>query len=118
MTRGLKEIEAEIARLEQQAKTLRDAEVGEVIAKIKAAVEHYGLTADDLGLAPKAKARAPKANTKAGERGARKGKASNTARPIKYRDDAGNAWVGHGKRPRWFVDALAAGKTAEDLSVK
>ena len=117
-TRSLEQIQAEIARLEQEAKAIRDAEVGDVVAKMKVAIKHYGLTAADLGLAPKPGARAPKATAKAGKRGALKRKASKTARPIKYRDDAGNTWVGHGKRPKWFVDALAAGKTAEDLLVK
>lgn len=117
-TRGLEQIQAEIARLEQEAKAIRDAEVGDVVAKMKVAIKHYGLTAADLGLAPKSVAKGPKATTNAGKRGAPKGKASKTARPIKYRDDAGNTWVGHGKRPKWFVDALAAGKTAEDLLVK
>jgi DNA-binding protein H-NS len=117
-TRSLEQIQSEIARLEKEAKAIRDAEVGEVVAKMKAAIKHYGLTAADLGLAPRAGAMAPKATTKAGKRGAPKGKASKTARPVKYRDDAGNRWVGHGKRPKWFVDALAAGKTAEDLLVK
>lgn len=34
---------------------------------------------------------------------------------IKYRDDAGNAWTGRGKRPQWYLNALAAGKTPEQL---
>jgi len=117
-TRSLEQIQAEIARLEQEAKAIRDAEVGDVVAKVKVAIKHYGLTAADLGLAPKSVAKGPKATTKAGKRGAPRGNASKTARPIKYRDDAGNTWVGHGKRPKWFVDALAGGKTAEDLLVK
>ncbi|MEY8875571.1 MAG: H-NS family nucleoid-associated regulatory protein [Leptothrix sp. (in: b-proteobacteria)] len=36
---------------------------------------------------------------------------------IKFRDEAGNSWTGHGKRPNWFKDAIAAGKTAADLAV-
>jgi DNA-binding protein H-NS len=36
---------------------------------------------------------------------------------IRFRDDAGNGWVGRGKRPNWFRAALAAGKTPEDLAV-
>lgn len=33
-----------------------------------------------------------------------------------YRDDAGNSWSGFGPKPGWFKDALAAGKTLEDLA--
>lgn len=37
----------------------------------------------------------------------------------KYRnpDDAGQTWTGRGKRPRWFVDALAAGRKDKDLLI-
>jgi len=36
----------------------------------------------------------------------------------KYQDGEGNTWSGRGKRPHWFVAALSAGKTPEDLLVK
>jgi len=32
-----------------------------------------------------------------------------------YKDDAGNSWSGFGPKPRWFKEALAAGKTPEEL---
>nr|WP_315232909.1 H-NS family nucleoid-associated regulatory protein [uncultured Albidiferax sp.] len=41
-----------------------------------------------------------------------------TERVIKYKDEAGNSWTGHGKRPGWFKAALEGGKTAADLLVK
>jgi DNA-binding protein H-NS len=53
--------------------------------------------------APKAQRSAPK---KAGRRNGR----------AKYRDDAGNTWTGHGRRPQWFKDAIAGGKKLEDLT--
>lgn len=116
--RTLEQIQADIKRLEQEAKAVRDAEVAEVIAKMKAAIEHYGLTAADLGLALKAGRKVSKGNAAPSPKARTKGAAAKSPRPVKYRDDAGNAWVGHGKRPKWFVDALAAGKTAEELLVK
>jgi DNA-binding protein H-NS len=36
---------------------------------------------------------------------------------IMYRDEAGHAWTGRGTKPKWFVAALAAGKTPQDLRV-
>ena len=116
--RTLEQIQADIKRLEQEAKAVREAEVAEVVAKMKAAIEHYGLTTADLGLSPKAGRNVGKGKTAPSPKARRKGAAAKSPRPVKYRDDAGNAWVGHGKRPRWFVDALAAGKTAEELLVK
>jgi DNA-binding protein H-NS len=35
----------------------------------------------------------------------------------RYRDDAGNTWSGVGRRPQWFLEALAAGKKPQDMSV-
>ena len=42
-------LNAQIAALQAQADTLRKKEMAEVIAKIKDAIDHYGLTAADLG---------------------------------------------------------------------
>jgi DNA-binding protein H-NS len=44
-------LNAQIAALQTQADALRKKEVAEVVAKIKDAIAHYGLTAADLGLA-------------------------------------------------------------------
>lgn len=37
----------------------------------------------------------------------------------RYRDlnDANQTWTGRGKKPRWVLDALAKGKTLEDLAI-
>jgi DNA-binding protein H-NS len=35
----------------------------------------------------------------------------------KFRDGAGNTWVGRGPRPQWLRDALAGGKKLEDYAV-
>lgn len=111
MTKSLAQIKKQIAALEAQAEAIKKKEAGGVIARIKEAIAHYGLTASDLGLTGKAP-KAAKA-TKPGRKPGRK-KAGKSG-VIKYRDDAGNAWTGHGRRPQWFVAALAAGKSAEDL---
>lgn len=31
--------------------------------------------------------------------------------------DASDTWSGRGRKPRWFVSALASGKSPEDLSI-
>lgn len=99
MPQSLSQIKKQIARLERQAEALRQKEIADVVARIRSAIEHYGLSAADLGLAP---ARAPR-------------KARRAASAVKFRDAEGHTWSGHGRRPRWFVDALAAGKSADDL---
>ena len=47
----LASLNRQIAALQAQADALRKKEVAEVVAKIKDAIAHYGLTAADLGLA-------------------------------------------------------------------
>lgn len=42
-------------------------------------------------------------------------KAAGDAAAPKYADDAGNTWSGRGPRPRWVKDALASGKSLNDL---
>jgi DNA-binding protein H-NS len=114
-------LNAQIAALQAQADALRKKEVAEVIAKIKDAIGHYGLTAADLGLATVARknAKAPASNGgKLASKRRTKGGPKPSARAVKFKDEQGNTWGGMGKRPRWFKAALAAGKTPEDLLAK
>ena len=113
---SLQAINAQIAALQAKADALRKKEAIGVVAKIKEAIAHYGLTAADLGLSKPAQKQANVAKT---AKKARKGSAAGkSVRPAKYQDDQGHAWSGIGKRPDWFKASLAAGKTADDLLVK
>lgn len=112
--RTLADIEQQIETLRKEAAAVRAREVADVVQKIKVAIDTYGLTAEDLGLARKRRAVVA---TGRGT-GKRSGGKAKGARPVKYRDAAGHEWVGHGKRPAWFVAALAAGQRPEDLLVK
>ncbi|WP_049621715.1 H-NS family nucleoid-associated regulatory protein [Frateuria defendens] len=51
--------------------------------------------------------------------GARKPRRSTGAVAPKYRNPANpeQTWSGRGKRPRWFNDALKAGKKEKDLAI-
>ena len=42
---------------------------------------------------------------------------SKTKGVIKYHDNAGNSWTGHGRAPSWYKSAIAPGKTQADLLV-
>lgn len=110
-------LQAEILKLQKEAEAMRAQEVADVVAKIKSAIAVYGLTAKDLGLGalPSQSIAGPKTKGK-GRRGPKR--VGKGGRPVKYRDGAGNVWVGFGKRPAWFVAALASGKTPEELLVK
>jgi DNA-binding protein H-NS len=52
-------------------------------------------------------------------RGGRRGRKLGSVAP-KFRNpgNPGQTWSGRGKRPRWFVEALAAGKKEKDLLIK
>ena len=112
MPKTLAQIDAQITKLQRQADALRAKEVAGVIARIKVAIDYYGLTAADLGFG-KGAVTGKRAMAATRTRVERK----RTAGVIRFRDEAGNSWTGHGKRPEWFKAAIAAGKTPEDLAV-
>lgn len=108
----LLEIHEQIANLQQQAETVRVAEKADVIARIKKAIPVYGITPQDLfGKATNRAGRKTSgtATTKA------KAKLGTRVGRIKYRDDVGNTWSGYGRKPQWFLTALAGGKTESEL---
>ena len=114
-------LNAQIAALQAQADVLRKKEVAAVVAKIKDAIAHYGLTAADLGLATAARknAKLPAAGgAKPASKRRKKAGPKPSARTVKFKDDQGNTWGGMGKRPTWFKAALASGKTPEELLAK
>jgi DNA-binding protein H-NS len=112
MTKTYAQIQKQIAALQRDAEKLKRQEVDGVIARIKEAIQVYGLTASDLGL--DGTRRKGKPGPKPGSKRKAKGKPSRAA---KYRDEAGNTWVGRGPRPQWLRDALAAGKSLQDFAV-
>jgi DNA-binding protein H-NS len=104
------------------------------------------LTAEDLGLdasrgpvrrtrgpAPKSVAKSPAvkgakstansvkpAAAKKAAKAVKSASAQATPKPhgvIKYADGQGHTWTGVGKRPGWYLAALEAGRTSEELRV-
>ena len=91
---------------------LKQKEVEGVVARIKEAIQTYGLSAADLGLSAtrasgrKSRGTDPKKSSKGGS----------GASP-RFRDESGNTWVGRGPRPQWLRDALASGKQLQDFAI-
>ena len=158
------QIQKKIDALTAKADTLRLREAKGVIARIKEAIAHYGLTMTDLFGGKSASS--GRGATSAAKRGAQaKARFSDgqgnvwggrgprpewlrealanggrleefdtqgatTVRPssrkatrkksrkgtVRYSDGAGNTWTGVGRKPRWFSEALAAGKKPEDMA--
>lgn len=113
MAKSLAQLKKQIAVLERQAEAIKQKETQDVVARIREAIAFYDLSAEQLGFGG-----ASKAGRKTGNSPRAKASASRrkTASKVKYRDEAGNSWSGHGRRPKWFLDALASGKTAQDLT--
>ena len=114
MAKTWEEIQAQIAKLEKQAEQLKAKEAADVVQRIKVAIEHYGLTVEDLFGGKPSKAK-PRGKSKPV---LKKKTAAKAPSQIRFKDDAGHSWTGNGKRPNWYKDAIAAGKTPEDLAVK
>lgn len=99
---SIQDLLAQKAALEKQIAEAQRAARTDAIAKVKALMAEYGLTAADLaGKAPAA----PKAE------GSKKVAA-------KYRDPAsGQSWTGRGLKPKWLQAALASGKQLSDFAL-
>ena len=76
-----------------------------MIERIREAIEQYGLTAADLGFGPSPKpAAAPRGRAGAAGRKPKRGGV------VRFRATDGHTWSGFGRRPQWYLGAVAAGK--------
>jgi DNA-binding protein H-NS len=100
----LSELLAQKAELEQKILETQRTERAEAIAKVRALMSEYGLSAADLTT------RAPVA--------ARKSSASGSKLAPKYRNAAtGDTWSGRGLQPKWLRAELASGRTLDEFAV-
>jgi DNA-binding protein H-NS len=120
MATKLQTILKQISKLQVQADSLRSQEKAGVVTRIREAIAHYDITADELygeakpKRAPAAKAARPQKQVR---KAAKAAGGAKTAGVAKYGDGTGRTWSGVGKRPNWFKEAIAAGKAAEDLLI-
>ena len=90
VTATYKELLARLEILKVQTEEARKRELKEVVAKVRATVEEFGLSPEDVF--PPTKARSMKGN-------------SEMKVAPKYRDPAtGATWTGRGKPPKWIQD--------------
>jgi len=98
------ELQAQIARLQEEADAVRKTELQNVISEVKAKIKEYGLNARDLGLIGAAPVAAPKREPGSGS-------------VAKYKGPEGQTWSGHGRKPNWLKDALAAGQSIDEFAI-
>ncbi len=104
------DLRAQAAALEARAAAEIQAARASVLAGLKASIAEHGFTAVDLGL------KAGKGAAKAAKTGRSHPSAGKKVAP-KYKDHNGNVWTGRGVKPRWLVDAVAAGRSLESFTV-
>jgi DNA-binding protein H-NS len=102
--KSYKQIIDEIESLKKQAEEIRQAEVQAVIARMREAIDFYGLSAADLGFSSTSQVS--------------RSRSDSSERVPKYRDAHGNVWSGRGPRPKWLREAIAAGKKKEDFAIR
>lgn len=104
------ELQKQIAELQKQADALKTQEREGVIGRMKEAIDVYGITAADLGLA-----RTQAVKTR-GNTAGRKAVTGDSAGRAAYADLNGNTWGGRGPRPAWLKEAIAGGAKLEDFA--
>lgn len=98
-TMDLKDLKQLLKDVESAIADFKDRERNKALAEVEAFARARGLTAADLsGIA---------------------GRKTRKSAPPKYANPADRSltWTGRGRRPRWVVDALAAGKELGDLAI-
>ncbi len=101
----------QIDQLTKEAEKARQAEVASVVADIRAKMAEYGITLNDIT----GKSGGPGHKGRKGRK--RGGSAGGSKAAPKYRGSNGESWSGRGRRPGWVQEALAKGKTLDDLRI-
>ena len=101
----LKDLLAQKAALDEQIEQAKNKDRTEAIARVRALMDDYALTAADIGGRASAKPSAP------------------TRKPLgkvapKYRNaSTGETWSGRGLQPNWLKAAIAGGKKISDFAL-
>ncbi|MDB5826049.1 MAG: hypothetical protein JWQ73_269 [Variovorax sp.] len=117
MAKTYEQIQHQIEKLQRQAAALQAVEAKGVIDRIKEAIKHYSLTADQLGFdgaktaaIVAAPAPVPSPATKSTGNGNGNGKPQ-------FSDQSGNVWGGRGPHPAWLREALQAGHNIREFRI-
>jgi DNA-binding protein H-NS len=92
----LKDLQSQVAKA---ISSFEDRKRKEAIAELEEIARSKGFSLSDLAGLPVSRKRSPA-----------------VAKYANPNDDS-DTWSGRGRKPRWFNDALAAGKSPEDMSI-
>lgn len=106
VSKQIQSIDDQIAALAKQKLDLLEQTRGADLDTCKRLIKQHGFTKSELGFVGKA--------------GTAKGKATSTSGKAKYAnpEDKTATWNGHGRKPGWFVEALAKGVKEEEMLIK
>lgn len=102
------ELQAQIKKLTEQAQAVRKTEIDAVLTDMKAKIEKYDLTADQLGFSSTPKKTAVKKIS------------SSTKEAVVMYKNGDLTWSGaaRGRKPKWVKEILDAGGDIEQYRVK
>lgn len=103
----LKELLAQQAELAKKIEEIRKSETADAIKQVKAIVDEYGLTVEDIFSSKRSPAYGSSGIPKA------KGVAK-----YQSRVDPKLTWTGKGRKPEWVITFLENGGTLEGLLIK
>jgi len=108
MASKLRDLVSQIERLKKEADAVRASDAGAARAQVLELVKLYGFTSKDIFGTSSVTGDGVRLN--------------DAGRPVrggvpKYQSGDGRTWSGVGKRPSWFLEALAQGKSKEDLLI-
>ena len=113
----------QIEELQKKAAVARKEELGAALREIKKKIAEFGLTASDLGLAPAVvpkravKSPAKASSAKSGPFSKKRRATAGVKVAPKYQGPAGELWTGRGRQPTWVAEAIAAGRTMDELLI-
>jgi DNA-binding protein H-NS len=115
----VKQIRAEISKLEKEAQAAHKREITDVVAEIKTMMKKFGIVAADLqGGATKKAGKAPAGKVKAPRKSSASSKLKGRKVEPKYRHpDTTQTWTGRGRQPTWVTDLLSSGRTLDQLKI-
>jgi DNA-binding protein H-NS len=96
---SLKELKDMRAAVEKAIATYEDRKRREALAEVEEFIRSKGLTMADVAQATPSRKRTVSA-----------AKYANPANPA-------DTWTGRGRKPRWYVEAIAAGRSPDDMAI-
>jgi len=101
---SIEELENLVRDTQAEIVARKEAERQRVLQQMRELAGSIGMSLEDL--------------LKQEKRGGRGAQVATVEAKYRHPEDPGLTWSGRGKRPQWVNDALAAGKTLDDLAVE